>query len=207
MYFSNSGATKDLVSPDSSESALESASDAGTGTNGSDTSGGTSDTPQNELSKLRIFVTNQEWAPYYLGGISGANDKCQEAADKAVLGGTWLALISSDAQDAKDLVSPGMPIVRLDGIQVADDKADMFDYTIDNEIRVNELLNFEKGEVWTGTFANGLATDIDCQDWTILLKYGTVGKVGGTYTDLRWMYDSKKDCEMDAHLYCIEVFG
>jgi len=52
---------------------------------------------------VRVFVTSSSWNGN-LGGLSGAGAKCQQAADAAGLGGTWVAWLSDSTYDAKDRI-------------------------------------------------------------------------------------------------------
>ncbi|MEC7948346.1 MAG: Ig-like domain-containing protein, partial [Myxococcota bacterium] len=57
-------------------------------------------------AQTRVFVTSDTWAGDH-GGVSGADQHCQDAADAVGLGGVWVAWLSSTSRSAKDQVGPG----------------------------------------------------------------------------------------------------
>ena len=87
----------------------------------------------------------------------------------AALGTTWKAIGSTETVDARDntetnplLDGVGVPIFRVDGVQVADNNADLWDGGIDAPIEVSEkgeIIPFGPGLgalfVWTGTSGSG----------------------------------------------------
>lgn len=73
----------------------------------------------------RVFVTSTSQSGQ-LGGLSGADALCQTRANAGGLGSTWKAWLSTSSVNAKDRVVDAT-YVRLDGVVVASNKADLTD--------------------------------------------------------------------------------
>jgi hypothetical protein len=126
----------------------------------------------------RIFVTSQVYTAD-LGGLSGADAKCQALADAAGLGGTFKAWLSDSKTDARDRVTHvGDPYTLADGVTVvAPDwhylmntpNGTMLEHAIDrtetmNPAPTNGTINCGSGpSAWTATVADGtLLQGVDC---------------------------------------------
>lgn len=106
--------------------------------------------------------------------ITTYNGFVQDAADNApavaALGLSWSAIASTSSVDARDNTGTnpsfdaGVPIFLLDGTNIADDYADLWDGSIDAPLNLTELGNTRIGggpefdSVWTGTASDGTAT-------------------------------------------------
>lgn len=136
-----------------------------------------------EAPKL-VFVTSST-SSGGLGGLSGADQTCNNLAMAAGLPGTYAAWLSTNTINAKDRIGDHT-WVRVDGAVVAKNQADLIDTMIQNPINVNENGDtIASTNIWTGTgrdgtyagppvetcwsggtgalFGNSAATDID---WT-----------------------------------------
>jgi hypothetical protein len=117
-----------------------------------------------------------------LGGLDGADQKCQAAADAAGLDGLYLAWLSRvggpiigepASGPLHRFVRHAVPYVRPDGIRVADHFGDLVDGTLDNPIGADEFGGtlFE-GTAWSSTIANGAPAGAGnplqntCGNWT-----------------------------------------
>lgn len=116
----------------------------------------------------------------------------------------WLSDGSSNAIDR--LISDG-PWVRVDGVKVADSKADLVDGTIFSSINVTEQGNYTGNvTVWTGTDAKGMADVNTCSGWTNATntsagKYGWAAEAGSLWTEAQ----GSVTCDVDGYkLYCFE---
>lgn len=154
-----------------------------------------------DISKYMIFVTGSQWNGA-MGGILGADEKCQVAAYYAGLGTNWISLISDDSSNIIDRMSDGK-FVRVDGVLIADSKADLFDGTIANPINVDEHGDLVSGDVWTGTSIYGVATPNNCNNWGWVDSIGSLGL--STYTSGWWVGSGSGQCVAGAHLYCVQV--
>ena len=115
-----------------------------------------------ELPSERIvFVTSATYNAN-LGGLSGADSKCQELANAAGLSGNFKAWLSVAGINAKDRICVGtdLPFKKVNGVKVADNCADLLDGTLDSPINIDEWGNTvpSDSEVWTGTDQSGYDT-------------------------------------------------
>ncbi len=167
--------------------------------------------------RKRVFLTSNLYTGN-LGGLQGADIKCQQAATNASLRGRWVAWLSVQIVSnitnntiihAKDRI-PDARYILLNGTVVADDKADLTDGTIDNPIQMNEFRQIVPStgawpSVWTGTNSAGLATGGDCKGWTTVTNQlmGTIGQYANT--SYQWTAWSSLICNYaPQRLYCFE---
>lgn len=153
----------------------------------------------------KVFVTSETYTGN-LGGLAGADAKCQALADAAGLTGTWRAWLSTATENAKDRVS-NRKYVRTDGALVAINIGDLTDNTIANPINIDESGNQITIDlfVWTGTTSIGVASsDARCNDWTS----GTPSVMGrrgvSTATTGMWTSVFTTACDVSNRLYCFE---
>jgi hypothetical protein len=182
-------------------------------TNESETSG-----PKPDGSK-RIFVTDDVFTGA-LGGLSGADAKCQAEADAASLGGRYVAWLGSANASAPSRFTPHWgPYVLVTGDVVATSfstlKSGQLEHAIDRtaagrEPRHSRGKTYCGGNlVWTATKAYGEYSGADCKGWTSASEeanpwpspaLGIAGATSAQWTS--WCYGMT--CNLEAHLYCIE---
>jgi len=153
-----------------------------------------------------IFVTSNSYGGG-LGGIAGADTKCQDSAIDAGLSGTWIAIISDASTDAIDRISDGT-YIRMDGAQVAGSKPDLFDGGILHSISIDEYgtVLLAPYNVWTGSDEGGEGFSdayMSCKNWVysdINLQgvYGDTSEVTG-----KWIFVDSMECNQQNRLYCI----
>jgi hypothetical protein len=162
-----------------------------------------------------VFVTSQTYDGD-LGGLSGADDKCQTLALNAGLLGTFKAWISgsSTSEEARDRMSRAdVAYRRVDFVKVADGWPDLTDGTLDAPINVNESGNTVLSSLtaYTNTDADGSIheTGRECgQDpgdqWNTndMFQSGGFGAVGATNNTWSWV--SNNDCMNQRRLYCVQ---
>lgn len=154
----------------------------------------------------RVFATSNVFNAD-LGGLPGADARCQQHADAAGLGGTFRAYLVSSGQGISRVMQPG-PFVRLDGVVLADDWG-AFSYSkgsIQAPFHVAETRATIGGNAWTGL---GEDLNYHCNDWTTAsfgcLQGGPCGVAGETpQTDTRWNGNSVYHCSDLYRLYCVE---
>jgi hypothetical protein len=170
----------------------------------------------------RVIFISSEPTPAALGGITGADLRCQNLAKAAGLVSyagfrTWL----SDADDspATRLAFGPEPLVLLNGVLVAEDlDALIADGPGDGITVTEQRTTLTEVFVWTNTDVIGeVFSEIDhCENWT------SAGSDPGTQTGInavpklpadawntwrderRWTSHKKWKCSFPAHLYCIE---
>ncbi len=158
----------------------------------------------------RVFVTSQRYNGY-LGGLSGADLKCQQRADAANLGGTWKAWLSSSTQSAASrLTHFNGPYVLINGTIIANNWSDLIDGTLASPINVTEINGLASIPVWTNTGARGeIATNNTtwhCSNWTTSSssRRGNTGETQSSNT--RWTTGISELCSQNNYvgLYCFE---
>ena len=119
-----------------------------------------------------VFVTSAKFTGN-LGGLAGADDKCQAEADgpaSIVPSGTYLAWLS-DGTDSPDtrFTKSAHPYMLLDGTKIAENYTDLTDGSILHAInidRTGKSLPFVR--FWTGTNSDGTTVgyQLTCDGWT-----------------------------------------
>lgn len=152
----------------------------------------------------RAFATSAAYNGN-LGGLSGADAKCQALASAAGLGGEWKAWLSSSSENAKDRIF-SRKYLRIDGLKVAINKGDLTDGVIANPIHVDESgAKLGTNEpVWTGTTANGNSHTDNCNDWTASTG-NQDGRTGQATQASSWWTDvATMKCNSALRIYCFE---
>lgn len=163
----------------------------------------------------RVFVTSQFWSGA-LGGVEGADQKCQGAADAAGLPGDYKAWISTaDESPSKRFIQSTVPYRQINGVEVAHDWNELVGGTLQNGIIVSELngpagkgshtcMPVEIAPVWTGTRETGTMVpgDYFCSQWNGTVGSGMAGRAGATNS--QWTQDCITTCQDQAALYCVE---
>jgi len=170
-----------------------------------------------------VFVTSDKWTADGIGGLSGADQKCLDLAEKTTWAKSkkWAAWLSDGSKSAASRLgtTPG-PWIKVNAVRVADTRAQLLDTTalisaIDMDER-GSLLNAFYEYVWTGTLANGTSSNQTCQSWTGTQGQGVYGILANTKPD--WTNKSDVACEWNQywgggyqsskpknHLYCFEI--
>jgi hypothetical protein len=160
-----------------------------------------------------VFVTDAVYNGN-LGGIHGADQKCQDAADAAgsiVPSGAYIAWISDggEAPGTRFYRSMAQYVNANGALIIAKNFEDLVDGDLANPIRITELgneviENDPSRTVWTGVGTDGLATGRDrhCSGWTTA---GGLGEVGDTFrANRQWTLTSAYSCDNLRRLYCFE---
>ncbi len=175
----------------------------------------------------RAFVTSTAYNGN-LGGLSGADAKCQARADAASLGGTWRAILSTGTIDAIDRVGYKWDVLinmqggiiaiwpRAAATVAANGQSDLWNDALLRPIKYDEFGSSQVGQgaVWTGTIsyfdsasAGGTSSSQHCLSWTSQSSggEGMSGTAGGTGP--QWIHDndiSNTQCIINRKIYCIE---
>jgi hypothetical protein len=129
-------------------------------------------------SKTTFFVTSDTSKTGKLGGLDGADKRCQDLATKAGFGDhTFHAYLSTTTVNAKDRIGKG-PWVNSKGLKLADDVATLHSAAVKGD---HTIFIDEKGmpihgqwdggpvehDILTGSLADGsVAAGKTCMDWT-----------------------------------------
>jgi len=162
----------------------------------------------------RVFVINNRFNGN-LGGLSGADQKCQDAASAAGLSNpsnfrAWLSTSSIDAKDHIDCSSctgSNCMFIKLNGEKIADDCSDLLDGSLDSLINIDENGNTLTIETWTGTDPDGTVAPYTCNDWidntnSYNGQNGLSSRINSAWTNTEALY-----CNELTSLYCFEVLG
>lgn len=147
-----------------------------------------------------------------LGGLEGADQKCQALATAAGLPlNTYKAWLSTSTVNAIDRLGTARGWVRVDGKPFADTKADIVAGKIFHPLRVDENGNFDNqvwgSKVWTGTYGDGTVnSSATCNDWISAdsTLSGSEGHDDGVTSAYTWTGTS--GCNYNTpRLYCFGV--
>ena len=155
-----------------------------------------------------VFVTDETYNGA-LGGLAGADQKCQASASAANLPGSYYAWVSaSDGSPSSRFSRSTVPYRLPDGTIVADSWADLTDGTLSHAIDRTASGALVGGTtVWTGTNAQGAPTGTNCLDWTSDNSIQSGGRTGdAATTGVTWTDNSNNGCAAFAsvRLYCFE---
>jgi hypothetical protein len=163
------------------------------------------------LPSKTIFLTSDAYTAD-LGGLAGADAKCQEHAERTLqLTGNYRAWLSSELTDARDRLTHNPGPYRLpSGTLVALNWTDLVDGWLLHPINETEsAIAVGPGTpalgVWTATQSNGTVSAFPagtCGDWTSLVGEGKAGL--NYYLDPFWTRATTFICDSDRPLYCVE---
>lgn len=174
--------------------------------------------PTPQASSKRVFVTSTTYNGN-LGGLSGADAKCQDRANAANLDGTWKAWLSEENSSDKSknvagrLTHASIPYSLLNGDIVANNWTDLTTLKPDGTflrkpINVTELGTEYSPTVWSNTNYEGSALSSDttknCWRWQLTDWNGYVG-YGGSNNGFQWTNSGGTvSCSTKSALYCFE---
>jgi hypothetical protein len=155
----------------------------------------------------RLFVTSTTYTGN-LGGLVGADARCNERARAAGLEGKFIAMLSTSRVAAFSRLDGSRGWVRTDGKPFVDTTADLAAGRIYYPPIADEFGKprpYQAGDqnVFAATFEDGRPDDRNCSDWTT-----TAGMVTGGLTHATtkvWITQWGGGCDTAAHLYCFEI--
>ena len=172
-------------------------------------------TPQIAGTFFAAFVTSQTWNGI-LGGIAGADAKCQAAATGAGMSGTFRALVATGSGDAPaarfENVGTTSPFYTPNSsgaeIKIADNWSDLTDGNLDAKFEKTEAGGTASGTAWTNVQATGIhyssGSALSCTDWgNTSSNSGHHGNIGVTTSS--WMNGATGPCSALRSLYCFQT--
>ncbi len=158
-----------------------------------------------------VFVTSVSFNGN-LGGLGGADDKCQAQADgpaSVVPSGTYLAWLS-DGTDSPNtrFTKSAHPYILPNGTKIAEDFADLTDGSLLQKINIDstgKALGLQL--FWTGTKSDGTTSQllVTCNGWTGDTWPGANGQVGSTIqTGTLWSSYQHDRCKRSHKLACFQ---
>ena len=142
-------------------------------------------------------------------GLAAGDSICQNLAADAGLTEpeNFKAWLSDDSIDAIDRIESNGPWVRIDGIPVAADKAELASESLFSAIAVTDQGDYlHNHSVWTGTANNGAAAAAHCSGWTtadpsIQGTFGQAQSAGLRWS--QWAVSITGDCNISRRIYCL----
>jgi hypothetical protein len=166
--------------------------------------------PDGGLPVKRVFVTSETWTGA-LGGLEGADKKCQAAANAECLGGEWKAFVSVSGLWAGDrVVADDSAFARVDGELLASRKSELVGSQadgVDTLVQItetDELVDVAIKDVWTSTDVTMPNNLPNCAGWTSEDSGETARTGSWDLADTRWGTDTGLACDAKAHVYCFE---
>lgn len=150
---------------------------------------------------------NTDWGGHSSqNGIAAGDEICQSLAATAGLANAsaFKAWLSDATTNAADRLSSDGPWVRIDGIKIAENKADLIDGQLLEPLNVTETGEYVGNfGGYTGTDDSGNGTGDQCDNWTDATGAfnGTVGGINGI--DL-WSNSFAPNCSGTFRIYCFE---
>ena len=161
----------------------------------------------------RVFVTSTTYDGN-LGGLSGADQKCQERAQAAGLPGTYLAWLSDRLGNSPStrFAHASGPYQRVDGVTVANNWADLTDGLLGAPINVMELRTVvgDPTLAWTHTLTSGAedqrsSSANHCLHWSTNDTSSFLGDTGSAiHSGLSWTQYGPIFCSHVRRLYCFQ---
>lgn len=154
-----------------------------------------------------VFITSEGFDGN-LGGVNGADARCQQLARAAGLKGIYLAWLSADdgTSPATRFTQVSVPYRRLDGAVIAHNYADLTDGTLENPINLDEKgVESNTSRPWTGTSSSGQPLGANCDNWLSNTETGQTGNQ--LETSYKWSADDLTPfvpCGNKQRLYCFE---
>lgn len=165
----------------------------------------------------RVFITEAKFSGD-LGGLAGADESCQSAAQNAVLPGIFKAWLSTtDYSPNADFVQSDVPYVLVDGTPIAINWQDLVSDNLAAPILLTEhgvpppppdahdCAPMGSIIVWTNTLATGgvAYAEKSCADWVEGTQgEGFVGRADSPQSS--WTQNCPVPCTTMAPLYCFE---
>jgi hypothetical protein len=161
--------------------------------------------PDFAMNGKKVFLTSVG-SDGALGGVAGGDAHCQQLASAAGLTGSFKAWLSDGTSNIVDrLVSDG-PWVRMDGVKLADNKADLTDGRLFTSISVDENgFYYAPIVVFTGTDFSGMVSTSHCQNWTSNAATETGTRGSSANADSAWTGPvTSFSCDQEIPLFCFE---
>ena len=164
-------------------------------------------TPTSAPTFKYVFVTSQTYDGN-LGGLSGADLKCQTLANTAGLRGIYKAWLSNNTTSASSrLAHASIPYKLKNGTIIANNWSDLIDGSIASAIKITESEGITGvSGVMTNTSASGNISpyNYNCDNWSS--SQGSSYRILGLNVnmDRGWTDYGANNCTTRVRLYCFE---
>lgn len=156
----------------------------------------------------RVFITRQRFNGD-LGGLTGGDTKCSDAATGAGLNGTWKAWLSTTTVNAIDRLVEVGAWVDLQGAAAFASKNAITNGPSSGLWYDERGSGLSSDNIWTGTNSSGtyqwgVIMAPPCDEWTSasMQSGARIGQVGRSGSE--WTSYSGTTCDQTAHLLCFE---
>ena len=156
-----------------------------------------------------VFRTSQQYVGGDLGGLAGADAKCQAHANAAGLPGTYKAWLSASGEGnsaAERLTHYDAPYKLVNGTIIAYSWSDLTDGSLVNPINIDEYGNSATTLAWTGTTIYGNVYKevnfMTCGDWYDRARRGLYGRYD--YINYKWTQNNIIGCDSSYALICMQ---
>ena len=150
-----------------------------------------------------IFLSSQTYNGD-LGGLSGANTKCQTLANAAGRSGSWVALLSTNYSNASTSILPTYPVRDTNAATIS--VSSIWSGTLSAAVTRDENGNVLSSTLsaWTGSSSSGaLQSENTCGSWGSNASSDT-GRTGdASATTANWLSNASTACNNLQRLYCI----
>ena len=160
-------------------------------------------------STRRVFVTTGV-SGGDMGGLTGADRICLDAANRAGVGGQWLAWLADDTDSPSTRFTRGEGGYSLiDGTVIATGWHDLVDGEVDAPINLDLTGSLISDVlVWSNVSVSGEAIgrmpNESCSNWAGDSD-GSSGMTGDSgKIDSGWTHGANRPCTSQLHLYCFE---
>ncbi|MBX3218693.1 MAG: hypothetical protein KF850_42200 [Labilithrix sp.] len=164
--------------------------------------GDASDAPDAAPTK-RVFLTS-DVSTGNLGGLAGADARCNERAQAAGLEGTFVAWLSVAGADARDRVTGAGPWLLVGTSSVAVTRAQLTSAPITRAIDRTETGETATGLVWSATTASGVHGGDTCGAWRRAIG-GGAGAGDARTSSAAWTAATTSLCTSSRRLYCFQL--
>ena len=155
----------------------------------------------------RVFVSSSS-SNANLGGVSGADTRCQNLADAANLGGSWRAWVSSSASSPSGRFTKAtVPYRLVDGTIIANDWNDLTSGGLRHAIdRDEKNVPRPAAEVWTATTSTGAYEGGGCNGFTSSSSASAYAAQGvSDRASAQWTNVYLQFCDRtNPRIYCFE---
>lgn len=181
--------------------------------------------PASELTTYKLVFISSAVYNANLGGVTGADDKCQELANaQGFVDKTFKAWIATSSLDDPEstFTKSTIPYALRTGITIANDWFDLVDGGLIAKINIDESGTVvTSANAWTNVNADGTVYgttgwDYSCMGWTSTTQYAYSNPPGyyvwrygyygsNNYANTAWTLNTRQSCyNTVARLYCFE---
>lgn len=161
-------------------------------------------------SDKTVFVSSQTYTGN-LGGLTGADAKCNTLASAAGLKGNYMAWLSDSMNSPSTRFNDYEynNYVLTDGTSIAHAWADLIDSSLLHAINLNENGQATSAQyVWTNTLQDGTIGNVNnlwnCFSWTSSEISYSGGRGTTNSTTATWTNNGAPSCSLNYPIYCFE---